>query len=103
MLASDEKAGTFRDDEQYQKEVAIKLVRGGTGPALVLERFKAERQILANLEHPNIARLIGGGTTEEGWPYFSMEFVEGEPIDQYAVLLHGIRRGRTDRPVLRVV
>src|ERR1700682_6549484 len=47
-----------RDDDEYRKQVAIKLVRGGLGSELVLERFKAERQILANLEHPNIARLI---------------------------------------------
>src|SRR5204862_5010517 len=65
------------------KEVAIKVLRGGTGPALVIERFRAERQILAGLEHPNIARLIDGGTTEEGWPWFSMECVEGEPIDRH--------------------
>ncbi len=60
-----------RDDDQYPKQVAIKLLREGTGSELVIERFKAERQILANLEHPNIARLIDGGTTEEGWQYFS--------------------------------
>lgn len=72
----------IRDDDQYQKQVAIKLMRG-LGSEFVIERFKAERQILANLEHPNIARLIDGGTTQEGWPYFSMEFVDGKPIDQY--------------------
>lgn len=72
-----------RDDDQYQKQVAIKLVRGGMGSDFVIERFKAERQILANLEHPNIARLIDGGATEEGWPYFSMEYVDGRPIDAY--------------------
>jgi len=73
----------IRDDDQYQKQVAIKLVRGELGSDYLIERFKAERQILANLEHPNIARLIDGGTTEEGWPYFSMEYVEGEPIERY--------------------
>ncbi len=72
-----------RDDDQYRKQVAIKLVRGGIDSDFVIERFKAERQILANLEHANIARLIDGGTTEGGWPYFSMEYVEGEPIDRY--------------------
>jgi non-specific serine/threonine protein kinase/serine/threonine-protein kinase len=72
-----------RDDDQFKKQVAIKLVRGEMGSELVIERFKAERQILANLEHANIARLIDGGTTPEGWPYFSMEYVEGRPIDQY--------------------
>ncbi|HLA78568.1 MAG TPA: serine/threonine-protein kinase [Vicinamibacteria bacterium] len=79
-----------RDDDQYQKQVAIKLVRGGMDAEFVLQRFKAERQILANLEHPNIARLIDGGTTEEGWPYFSMEYVEGQPIDRYCAGL-GVR------------
>jgi len=73
----------IRDDDQYQKEVAIKLMRGEIQLGFLLERFKAERQILANLEHANIARLIDGGTTEEGWPYFSMEYVKGEPIDRY--------------------
>jgi len=73
----------IRDDDEYQKQVAIKLVRGGVESDFILERFKAERQILANLEHPNIARLIDGGTTEEGWPYFSMEYVEGESVDRY--------------------
>jgi non-specific serine/threonine protein kinase/serine/threonine-protein kinase len=73
----------IRDDDQYRKQVAIKLVRGGMASDFIIHRFKAERQILANLEHPNIARLIDGGTTEEGWPYFSMEYVEGQPLDQY--------------------
>jgi eukaryotic-like serine/threonine-protein kinase len=72
-----------RDDDQYQKQVAIKLLREGNGSDLVIERFKVERQILANLEHPNIARLIDGGTTQEGWLYFSMECVDGEPIDRH--------------------
>ncbi len=78
-----------RDDDQYHKQVAIKLVRGGDAE-FVLRRFKAERQILANLEHPNIARLVDGGSTEEGWPYFSMEYVEGQPIDRYCAAL-GVR------------
>ncbi|HYR56230.1 MAG TPA: protein kinase [Myxococcaceae bacterium] len=72
-----------RDDDQYQKQVAIKLIRGGMASDYTIKRFKAERQILANLEHANIARLIDGGTTEEGAPYFSMEYVEGKPLDQY--------------------
>ena len=53
-----------RADGQYEKEVAIKLVRGGFDTASVLERFRHERQILASLDHPNIARLLDGGTTE---------------------------------------
>src|SRR6202008_4451089 len=72
-----------RADEQYQKQVAIKLVKLGLGTPLSVARFRAERQILANLEHPNIARLLDGGTTENGLPYVVMELVEGQPIDQY--------------------
>ena len=71
-----------RADDQYQKQVAIKLVRGGSETAFTLARFRAERQILAPLEHPNIARLLDGGTTD-GIPYIVMELVEGVPIDQY--------------------
>jgi len=77
-----------RDDDQYQKQVAIKLIRGGMASDYTVKRFKAERQILANLEHANIARLIDGGTAEEGAPYFSMEYVEGKPLDQYCALNH---------------
>ncbi len=72
-----------RADDQYRKQVAIKVVKGGFETAFALSRFRAERQILANLEHPNIARLLDGGTTEQGVPYFVMELVEGLPIDQY--------------------
>lgn len=72
-----------RADGQYEKEVAIKLVRGGYDTAAVLNRFRHERQILASLDHPNIARLLDGGTTGEGTPYLVMELIEGTPIDQY--------------------
>ena len=72
-----------RADDQYRKEVAIKLVNRGMDTDTILRRFMMERQILANLEHPNIARLLEGGTTEDGLPYFVMEYVEGEPIDEY--------------------
>ncbi|HTS37880.1 MAG TPA: protein kinase [Candidatus Solibacter sp.] len=72
-----------RADGQYEKEVAIKLVRGGYDTAAVLERFRHERQILASLDHPNIARLLDGGTTDEGIPYLVMELIEGIPIDRY--------------------
>jgi eukaryotic-like serine/threonine-protein kinase len=72
-----------RVDGQYEKQVAVKLVRGGYDSRLILERFRHERQILATLDHPNIARLIDGGTTEEGTPYLVMELIEGLPIDQY--------------------
>jgi tetratricopeptide (TPR) repeat protein len=72
-----------RADASYEAQVAIKLVRGGiAGPELV-RRFLSERQILANLAHPNIARLLDGGTTEDGTPYLVMERIQGEPIDEY--------------------
>jgi serine/threonine protein kinase len=72
-----------RADGQYEKKVAIKLVRSGHDTESILERFRNERQILASLDHPNIARLLDGGTTEEGIPYLVMELVEGAPIDDY--------------------
>ena len=72
-----------RADGQYQSEVAIKLVRAGYESQFVLRRFLAERQILARLVHPGIARLLDGGTTGEDVPYLVMELIEGEPIDQY--------------------
>ena len=72
-----------RADDQFQKQVAIKLVRAGEDSGFVISRFKNERQILASLDHPNIARLLDGGATDEGVPYFVMELVEGQPIDQY--------------------
>jgi serine/threonine protein kinase len=73
----------FRADDQYRKEVALKLIRAGQDSGAVIARFKNERQILASLEHPNIARLLDGGTTEEGVPYFAMELIEGLPITEY--------------------
>ena len=72
-----------RVDGQYEKQVAIKLVRSGYDSSLILERFRYERQILASLDHPNIARLLDGGTSEEGIPYLVMELIEGLPIDEY--------------------
>lgn len=70
-----------RADGQYTKEVAIKLVQGGS--AALLDRFRNERQILASLDHSNIARLHDGGTTDGGVPYLVMELVEGIRIDEY--------------------
>ena len=72
-----------RADDEYRKEVAIKLVRRGLDTEDILRRFRNERQILAQLDHPNIARLIDGGTTDDGLPYFVMEYVKGEPINAY--------------------
>ncbi len=73
----------FRDDDQYRKEVALKVIRTGLDSGSVVHRFKNERQILASLEHVNIARLLDGGTTDEGIPYFAMELIEGVPITEY--------------------
>ncbi len=72
-----------RADGHYDQKVALKLVRAGYATAGVVERFRAERQILAGLEHPNIARLIDGGTTDAGMPYLVMELVDGVPIDAF--------------------
>ncbi|MEM9596027.1 MAG: serine/threonine-protein kinase [Acidobacteriota bacterium] len=72
-----------RDDHEYELRVAIKVLRHGPWNRRLALRFRSERQILAGLDHPNIARLIDGGTTPEGSPYFVMELVEGEPIDLY--------------------
>jgi tetratricopeptide (TPR) repeat protein len=72
-----------RADAQYEQDVAIKLVAGGYDVGYVPQRFRAERQILANLEHPNISRLLDGGATDRGMPYLVMELVDGEPIDSY--------------------
>ena len=72
-----------RADEQFDKSVAIKILKRGTDTDEVLRRFRAERQILARLEHTNIARLFDGGTTEDGLPYFVMEHVVGERITDY--------------------
>ena len=73
----------IRADDQFEKQVAIKLVRQGLDTEFVYDRFRKERQILASFEHENIARLLDGGTTEEGHPYFVMELVEGRPFDEY--------------------
>ena len=72
-----------RADDQYRKQVAIKLVSRGLISRQVQTRLRTERQILATLDHPNIARLLDGGTTEDGVPYLVMEYVDGEPIDEF--------------------
>ncbi len=72
-----------RADEQFEQRVAIKLVRRGMDSSFVLSRFQHERQILASLEHPNIARLLDGGATPGGRPYFVMEFIEGQTLSEY--------------------
>src|SRR5579864_5337606 len=72
-----------RADGQYEKKVAIKLVRSGFDTDSILERFRNERQILAGLDHQNIAQLLDGGTTDDGIPYLVMELVDGVPINDY--------------------
>lgn len=69
-----------RADDQFRKQVAIKLLSGVATSAIAVARFRRERQILANLAHRNIATLLDGGVTDDGQPYFVMEYVEGEPI-----------------------
>jgi hypothetical protein len=66
-----------RDDGAFQQRVAVKLLRRGLDTDDVLARFRAERQILASLSHPDIARLLDGGATPDGRPYLVMELVEG--------------------------
>ncbi|MBD3258600.1 tetratricopeptide repeat protein [candidate division GN15 bacterium] len=72
-----------RIDGHFRREVALKLIKLGMDSEHILQRFQAERQILAQLDHPNIARLLDGGLTDDGRPYFTMEYVKGEPIDRY--------------------
>src|SRR5438477_8227932 len=72
-----------RADGLFEQQVAIKVVTPESAGPEVIERFEQERAILASLVHPNIARLYDGGSTEEGWPYFVMEYVEGKPIDEW--------------------
>src|SRR5215471_19736386 len=73
-----------RADEQYEQLVAVKLMHAGPWQSqAILQRFRTERQILANLNHPNIARLLDGGMTTDGTPYLVMEYVEGMPLDEY--------------------
>ncbi len=72
-----------RDDDAFQKTVALKLVRGGPGSAFIERRFRQERQILARLQHSNIATVLDGGATDDGRPYLVMEYVEGVPITSY--------------------
>jgi serine/threonine-protein kinase len=72
-----------RDDDVYEHEVAVKLVRSGLPPAEMARRFRLERQILARLEHPNVAALLDGGVTEGGLPYLVMQYVRGVPITEY--------------------
>lgn len=72
-----------RVDGEFEQRVAIKLVKRGLDTDEILDRFRHERQLLARLDHPNIARLLDGGATPDGRPYLAMEYVDGRPIDRY--------------------
>jgi tRNA A-37 threonylcarbamoyl transferase component Bud32/tetratricopeptide (TPR) repeat protein len=72
----------FRDDDEYQKEVAVKVLRTGYATASLQQRLRVEMQILANLDHPHIARLLDGGTSD-GLPYLVMDYIRGLPIDEF--------------------
>jgi eukaryotic-like serine/threonine-protein kinase len=72
-----------RADNEFHKRAAIKLVKRGMDTDFILRRFRKERQILAALDHPHIAGLLDGGTTDDGLPYFVMEFIEGQPLYTY--------------------
>jgi serine/threonine protein kinase/Tfp pilus assembly protein PilF len=74
-----------RADGQFEKQVAIKILNRGADTAEILHRFRAERQILARLDHPNIARLLDAGTTDDGLPYFIMDYIVGAPVTRFAV------------------
>ena len=94
-----------RADQTFERHVAIKMIRRGMDSELVVRRFRHERQILASLEHPNIASLFDGGTTPDGLPYFVMEHVSGTRIDCYADehRLGTIDRVRLCLPILDAV
>ena len=88
-----------REGGDFEQRVAIKLVRGGAAGEALVRRFRQERQILAALEHPNIARLIDGGTTADGLPYLVMEYVDGVQIGEYC---HGRATAETLRLFLQL-
>src|SRR5262245_60664538 len=73
-----------RADGQFEKQVAIKILNRGADTDEVLRRFRIERQILARLDHPNIARLLDAGTTDDGLPYFIMDYIVGAPVTRFA-------------------
>ena len=85
-----------RDDDQYHKKVAIKVIQWAGDPETT-SRFRTERQVLANLDHPNIARLLDGGTLPDGLPYLVMDYIDGCPIDVF-VREHGLE----SEPTLRL-
>jgi serine/threonine-protein kinase len=85
-----------RDDQQFRQQVAVKLIKRGMDTDQVLGRFRAERQVLARLQHPNIARLYDGGATDDGLPFLVMEHIQGTPIDRYCDEKHLTIRQRLE-------
>ena len=73
-----------RADKEFEKKVAVKLIKRGFDTDEIIKRFRNERQILAGLDHPNITRLIDGGATDDGLPYLVMDYVEGKPLTKYS-------------------
>lgn len=92
-----------RDDHEFEKRVAIKLVQRAVASPEALDRLRTERQILANLEHAFIARLFDGGTSPEGLPYLVMELVEGRPVDQFVAGLDRDARLKLYRQICSAV
>jgi tetratricopeptide (TPR) repeat protein len=78
-----------RADGEFRQQVAIKIARSGLGSSHALDLFRRERQVMADLAHPNIARLFDGGATTDGVPYLAMEYIEGEAITSFAIN-HGL-------------
>jgi non-specific serine/threonine protein kinase/serine/threonine-protein kinase len=72
-----------RADETFRKQAAVKVIKRGMDTDAIVRRFRQERQAMASLDHPNVAKLLDGGTTDEGLPYFVMDYVEGLPVDEY--------------------
>jgi serine/threonine-protein kinase len=94
-----------RADQQYQKRVAIKLIRAGLAGEEIVRHFRRERQILATMDHPNVAKLLEGGATDDGSPYFVMEYIQGQPLFEYCdrLQLPTVERVRLFREVCSAV
>ncbi len=84
----------IQSGDGFEKRVALKIIRRGMDTEFVVRLFLAERRILASLEHPNIARLYDGGATEDGLPWFAMEYIEGEHLQNYCDSRHLTVRAR---------
>jgi eukaryotic-like serine/threonine-protein kinase len=85
-----------RADAQFEKRAAVKFLHAHTSQPSAVQRFRAERQILANLDHPNVATLLDGGVTDDGQPFLIMEYIDGEPITSWAEAKSLSRRARVE-------